>query len=222
MACSDGGLRSVLVKNDSNAKTTKIQTAIVGMNSDGSAMAGVTKVDYVPTHSSEVRWDRNFNPHTSRWADLTIKINTEELKNRLLQKDKIVTQPSSWAPEIDRAIKRKIKATGNIQLLGVLTRDKIRLSMMYGMNLLFAITSPLSNGDPRIMAFGFLGRNLTSGIVFSIIDTAIYKFEARGLGNRLSLGIGFEPDRALIFNLSFLGKPLVASLDEDRKPLRLK
>lgn len=206
-----GGIRHVIVKNDPAGETTQVQRAIVGMNSDGSAMAGATKVDYAPTSSGEIKQDK-YKTHTARWSELTIKINTEELKSRLLQSDNVVSKANAWAPELDRAIKKEIRATGNQQLLKMVGYDNFSFYFIYGMNLLGAAMLTSNDGDLGKIALSLLGSNIRSGIIWTTINSMFYDTEKRGTGNRISLGVGMEIDRAILFNMSFLGKPLIADL----------
>ena len=153
------------------------------MNSDGSAMAGATKVDYMPTSSLEMKQDKN-KTHAARWADIIIKINTEELKERILCSDKVVSKPGTRVPDINTAIQKEMRKAGNKQLL---------------------------NRPPSDY---FIGWNILYGTVINTLDTLAYGSENRGGGKRYTLGIGVEPDRAVVFNLAFLGKPLIEDLSK--------
>jgi len=206
-----GGIRHVIVKNDPAGETSQVTRSIVGMNRDGSAMAGGVKVDYAPTSSGEVRQDKH-KTHTARWSELTIKVNTEEVKSRLLQNDKVVSKPDAWAPELDSAIKKEIRATGNKQLLKMVGYDNFSFYFIYGTNFLGSALLVNNDGDLGKMAISFLGSYMRSGLIWTTLNSMFYDTEKRGTGNRISLGVGMEIDRAILFNLSFLGKPLIADL----------
>lgn len=218
-----GGLRTVTVKNDPNGETSKVQHTVVGINKDGSGMAGASKIDYAPTSGLEMKQDK-YKIHSARWADVTIKINTEEVKNRILGKSLTVTNPESWVPDLNKSIKSEIRKAGHKQLLPI-NPDYFGFYWIYGWNLYYAVTAAMQTGDLSIpnVLLSFAGRNLMSGVIWETFSTVISGTEQRGGGNRLTLGIGPELDRALVFNLSFLGDPLIKSLDNMPKihPIKL-
>lgn len=219
-----GGLRTVVIKNDPNGETSKVQHNIVGINKDGSGMAGASKVDYAPTSGLEMKQDK-YRIHSARWADVTIKINTEEVTNRILGKSLTATDPNSWVPDLNRAISTEVRKAGNKQLLPI-SPDYFGFFWVYSWNAFYAISSAIEaeRFSVPLVLLSIAGKNIVSGIVWETISTIFSGAESRGKGSRLTLGIGPELDRAAVFNLSFLGKPLVASLENKPKihPMKLK
>jgi hypothetical protein len=58
--------------------------------------------------------------------------------------------------------------------------------------------------------------SLIVGVVYNIASAKLFGFEdfKNGGGSRLTLCAGIEPDRALLFNLAFLGRPLIIGLEK--------
>lgn len=208
-----GGIRSVFIKNDSSGETSKVQGTVVGMNGDGSAMAGATKVDYMPTSSLEMKQDK-YKIQSARWANIIIKINTEELKERLLRSDKVVSKTGTWVPYINTAIQKEMRKAGNKQLLSMLPADYFSFFWFNGWSLYESIKTHIDNPNPLIIGASFIGWNILYGIFINTLDTLTYGAENRGDGKRYTFGIGLEPDRAVVFNLAFLGKPLIKDLSK--------
>ncbi len=211
-----GGIRSVTIKNDSSGEKSKIVPTVVGMNRDGSAMSGAIKTEYVPISGLDIKQDRN-KDHNARWADIAIKINTEELQARLLHTDKVVSKPNAWAPDLNNIMHKELRKAGNKQLLQMIPMDYFGFLWMYGWSIYFVTRDNISHPHLPAVATALATRYIINGFLWNTLNTIHYGMESRGIGSRRTLGIGPELDRAAIFNLSFLGKPLIKDLTQKAK-----
>ncbi len=202
------GIKSVRIINDKSGEISKATPQIVGFNSDGSALSGAAKVSTVPISDGNLK-DNEGQFHTSRWADLTIVINTEETKQRLLHSDHTLNQPQPWAKEVNKAVKKEILKAGNKHLLTMTVNDKILTTIVYSLE-----TATIA----RILSMSGTTGEHTASIVMNFLTTSLFwntwrsvweGIEGRGHGSRLSLIVGPEIDRAIVFNALLIPSLLV-------------
>lgn len=173
-----GGIRSVILKNDPNGETTKVERQIVGMNPDGSALSGASKVSYAPTSFSELDQDK-IPHHAARWGDLSIMFNTQEMKHRLLHMNQTVTKGTTWARALDEAVRRELLKAGNHQLLSLQLVDKLGIYFVCGTDLATTLCRP-EPSTPLSFAFNFGHGLLMAGVAWSVLTRIKYGSERRG------------------------------------------
>lgn len=210
------GFQSIKVTTDNEGETSSTVVQTVGFGKNGTAIAGKGKINKVPTYSQKTENQSMSNPNwTSRfletkhtiWPFLTVEINNNEIKQRILQSDQVVTNPSNWAIEINKAIKEAVRKEGMKNL--VLTKPKLWDFMWLG-SFGISCVSIFNGGNPFFsIPFNELIRNLSVSEGFTNIEN----FQ-KGQGYRLSLFPGYELDRAIALQIHSRSKPIVVPLTD--------
>ncbi|MBU0998251.1 hypothetical protein KJ570_01880 [Patescibacteria group bacterium] len=209
-----GGISVLNIKSDDNEEKSTVETTIVGFDGQGNALAGKSRVKMVPISSSEFQKDEyENNTKQTRWINMSIKLNTEELKQRLMNTGKNVNEPGNWAIHLDKSIKKELNHKSAKYLTGSLaTLEKANAMVLYmhcilssmGISLANVITKTI---NPHIPDFShFLTNIIAVGVINTMFNSGLSGFEKKGeaKGARISLFCGFEIDRLalLLFNTS--------------------
>ncbi len=205
-----GGIRRLRVvgKYDMD-KSTEIPE-IVGVNSDGSAIASkkAAKVE-VPTFES---FSMNSDWHSSyianRWKSVAINLNLDEITQTVREKPEGVRSAKSWARELDGGIKHPIRAEGHKNLLHDMeSLDKYGLANIAFIGGFFSAVSYVFHGEitPSTFAGAWVGNRLVS-LVYAKLDSNF----------RFSLVPGYQVDRAAILSVVSRTKTVVKDLGEVR------
>lgn len=187
-----GGLRTLRITVDDKRKASEIQQPqVIGINSDGSAIAGNGQTKKSPLFISKTDGiNEGSLTKQARWRDVQVKFNIEELKQQILGDGGNARDPGRWGREIDHGIRSSLVETGENNLLdfGFDTADGARSITWYTLGGLVTVLGGLS---PAI-AFA------ASSITFNLLANSIIGgVEKSGGGARTSLFIGPEIDRAL-------------------------
>ena len=219
--CQVAGFRHLRIQNDSEGETSQAVPQIVGVDRDGTAMAGKAKikkahtfhVDYSPTFEYKKSWKQ------ARWQNLTISLNTEEMKQRILLSDESVRDSTRWGKEINGALKKAAIKGGVRHLVNDLERFE-KLLTLFGFALCSSseIMSALAgNIEPKTVvpriAFSFA----LLGTVMTALDSLGYGREKPGGGRRISLFLGPELDRAVALLALTYTQRLAKGITEDSK-----
>src|SRR5260221_13089202 len=204
-----GRIKDVKITSDQDGETSKAVTQIVGMGRDGSALAGKTKTNTIPTSNYNLDPKNNFYLKQGSWPSLDIIMNVSEMKQRFLQFGEKVTDPKTWQKGIDQSIREAIIKSGTKHLTSGLTRSE-----KFGSSgILFAYSV-------GIVGFAY-NQNLNTLAWASILATVTYLNEAMelglekpGSGLRFNLFMGKEIDRALALNVYGRLKPIAKSLSK--------
>jgi len=215
-----GGVSFLKIASEENGEKSIADATIVGFDGQGNALAGKTKMNYIRTSSSKYRLENNNkNYKQSRWIDMSITFNTEELKQRLLHSGKKVNEPNNWSVEINKALKKQITKNCSVHLTsGFNTFETIFMSFLYSSNLLSSMDMGLDNVimgtvNPHLPTIGnLLYQLISTGTVFSIVDSFFLGFERKGTGRRLSLFYGFGIDRLALLALNTSTSTLAKTL----------
>lgn len=214
--CRLGGIRQLVVIGNTDEEISHVIPEVVGLNSDGSAIASkkVARVT-VPTfemHKRDSSW-RNISIST-RATNLAIDINVDEVALRVSEKPKGVHSIGNWAGELDKGLKHPIRWAGNQNLLHNLERfdETVRngdLGFLCGTTVGFSLNPPG-------------GYNFESLIlVFGLINGAFKAAELMALRNhpdfRPSLFPGPQVDRAIALGILSRTKTLIKDLSPDKK-----
>jgi hypothetical protein len=220
-----GGISFLRISRQSTDKTST-NPVTVGIAPDGSAYAGsagaVTKVPIFNINLEPSEMQKSTFLHNSRWTNVGLHLNLEEMQQRITDKKGNLRHAESWSPLLDQAIRSGIRKAGCQHLLkNFSVWEKI-----------FAFTININNGllDAADISFQhFLSgsnpklptvESLISSYVFNfvlwtIIETATNGIENRsGSGYRISMLPGFEIDRAAVLQVWSRRTKLVASVRE--------
>lgn len=215
-----GGVSCLKISSEQNGDVSKSDVDIVGLDSQGNALAAKTKVNYVPTCSSKYVLEKNNeNDKQACWIDMSVTFNTEELKQRLLHSGKKVNESKNWSIEIDKALKKQIVKNCSIHLTsGFNTLQTTIMGFIYGLDLLSSMDMGLANikagtVNPHLPVIGKLLYELTlTGTVFSAVNSIYYGVERKRTGRRLSFFYGFEIDRLALLVLNTSTSTLAKTL----------
>lgn len=211
-----GGISHVKIQNDEQSGTTQTIPQVVGIDGQGTAISGATKVSKVPSFRSSHESDTS-RYKTSRWAELTIRINSEEIKNRLLKTDQIVNMPDPWAKEINSAIKKSILNSGVKHLMSLERYEKFLAVFLYSLDVLLSTSLVVRAGTPEQFLPEIINQAILTGIFWNIFKPILGDgLEGKGRGSRLSISMGPEIDRAAVLYLASLGKPIAKKLEKSR------
>ena len=198
-----GGIGDIKITN-SDGEVSHSQLSIMGFGKDGSALAGAGKTKTIDTFKFRMELENPNKSKQSQWPCLTLDLNTLEMKQRILNSDKIVTHPDDWSKEINNATREAILRAGTKHLLtGLNRKDKLSLALITCVNM-------------GIIVNQF--RNvIIANCLQHITESMSNGFEQPGKGHRMSLFFGFEADRALLLNIYGRFKPIAKSLENKTK-----
>jgi hypothetical protein len=124
--CKAGGIEKLRVVTVSGEETSGFVPTVVGMNPDGSAIAGKTgfkkKVDtHLPGRSNSEHRSTGIKLHDlytgniygREWIDASVILNRDEIEERILgSSDRSLRSTENWASQINSAIKGGISEAG--------------------------------------------------------------------------------------------------------------
>jgi hypothetical protein len=202
--CRLGGIRHLDIVGLDENETSKSVPQIVGFSQNGEALAGKAIVKTVPESSSSSSSEsKRHKPHSFRWVDSTIVVNTSEINQRIQNEDyyeKGVRSTKAWSNHLNKAVKSGITKEGVRHLsVGLSQHNWLMLAIQYGAMSFFELSNNPSLGG---MAIRIL-------ITSAIINLADFVFENRKSEFRASLLYGPQLDRALLLYLSTLSSTLV-------------
>lgn len=221
--CQVGGFQYLKIQNDPKGETSHAVPQIVGIDRSGSAVAGKVRLKEAPTFQSE------YTPDTpafyldrmkqGRWKNLTILLNTEEMKRRILSSDARVTDPSEWGNEINKALKMAMVKNGTRHLVKDLDRfDQFFTLLFYSLVYSDEIIS-LAKGEsgPLETLSKMAGSLAITGMVMTTLYSTFYGVEKPGKGRRISLFYGPELDRtAVLLALAYTSR-LAKGISKDKQ-----
>ena len=219
--CQVAGFRHLRIQNDQEGETSQSVPQVIGIDNDGTAIAGKAKikraptfhVDYSPTSKYMEYWKQ------SVWQNLTISLNTEEMKQRILLSDESVGNPTRWGEEINGALKKAAIKEGTRHLVKDFRRFE-KLLTLFGFaaatssEMIDALTGNL---EPEAI----VPRIASSVVLFGTIMTGLHSLtsgpERQGEGRRISLFFGPELDRAVALLALTYTQRLAKGITENSK-----
>ena len=216
-----GGFRYLKIQNDPRGETSRAIPQVVGIDRSGSAVAGKVGMKEAPTFQSEYTLD----PHSdrpqkqARWKDLTISLNTEEMKRRILASDGRVTDPRQWGEEINSVLRRTMVRNGTRHLVKDLNRfDQFLTPFFYSLVYWDEIISLAKGEAGPLETLSKMGGSLALvGMVMTTVDSFFYGFERPGKGRRVSLFYGPELDRAVVLLAIAYTSRLAKAVPKDKQ-----
>ncbi len=205
--CQLSGFSHLRIQNQEDPKTSKSAVMPVGINSFNTAIGGKASIETEPIYLEETDLSHQAFRKQSRWFNLKISLNQEEMKQRMLLSKKDLREATHWARDINQALTQGIVRAGVKQLFsGLSTEEKSTSAFVYGLGL-FNASSPV----------GLVSYFATMALVSNYFQ--IYRFGGEnfkeGSGHRYSLFLGPELDRALILLI-------IAHTQKLAKPVELK
>lgn len=190
--CQLSGFRKLTVENEENPKISKVASMVVGIESTGEALSGGGAVEKVPTHSQESKWI-NYNPNRfkqSRWSDLQIFLNTQEMQQKIRLGNESVRDASVWARELNQALTAGIVSAGIKNLLEYPALGEVIMAGIWYLGDLAVLLNKPSSLLPIFLTEAFF----VNAVGLLIDNPENFK---EGSGKRWSLFVGYELDRAL-------------------------
>jgi len=220
--CQIAGFRHLRIQNDPHGETTETVPQVVGINPDGSASAGKVRVNKIPTYRVMYSLNNRAALFYKQvvWKDMTIFLNTEEIKQRILFADESVRNPVMWGNEINNALKSATFRSGAhhlIRELGVF--DRAASITNYSVMFYTALRGASEhNLDPLNTAYMIAYALVLVGTSFTLATSLIYGFEREGEGRRISFFFGPELDRAVALALVTKTGRLAKAIPAGDKP----
>lgn len=210
--CQIAGISHLKIQNEEQGRTTQVVPQILGVDGQGTAVSGAASVSKVPTfrNSHESGEPTIFKPE--RWAGVTIRINSEEIKNRLLKADQIVNKVDPWAKEINSALKRSIRDSGVRHLMSLEGFEKIVPVIIYSLDI-FLASGEIWKGAPEQFLPNLIYQATFSGVYWNFYRSVFGSGpEKKGRGSRITMSLGPEIDRVAVLYLASLGRPVAKKL----------
>ncbi|MBX4205981.1 hypothetical protein KW795_02180 [Candidatus Microgenomates bacterium] len=214
-----GGIRHLRIENDTeNKKTSKVSLGISGMNNQGSAYGGVAVTQMVPPSLDTVELTGGGQLKQAKWMDLTIKLNTQEMTQRMLQADQDVRQPENWARDLQKIVKKTVVGKSLKHLLSLGPYETALFAWVYTQ----CITNAANLGISQVILHGYHPQNInipqalfflaSTGTIARYMCMASQGRERSGQGMRISLFYGLEIDRAIILAIQANREKLVEKI----------
>ena len=220
--CQVAGFRHLRIQNDPNGETSQAIPQVVGFDARGAAIAGKAAFKEVPTsqfdYSPGLKFERGFKQ--ARWKNLTVSLNTQEMKQRILRSDGKVTDSEEWGRETDKALKRAVIKSGTRHLVCDFDcYDKGMALLVY--SLISTWTAFLARGGkvdlgPYETAGVFILYTVVFGAYTTAWGSSKYGKEKSGEGQRAGLIFGPEIDRAITLAVLTYTSKLAKGIPEDK------
>ncbi|OGH11020.1 MAG: hypothetical protein A3B38_02405 [Candidatus Levybacteria bacterium RIFCSPLOWO2_01_FULL_36_13] len=128
------GIFALKVEGKTDLDQSSEEHNVVGVNSDGSALASKSKTkNIVPTADIFARGEFNhFEKSNSRSVALGLALNISEITSRIQLSNKNIRESDSWSKEIDKALREKLRKGGTDNLVKLNTFEKWWFPFAYG------------------------------------------------------------------------------------------
>ena len=194
----------------------------MGVSKSGEALASksvVKQSTHRESFSSISNNDYNISPH-SKWSDLQVTINIEEIKQNLLLTDQDLREVGSWIGELNKALTDALISSGFNHLMGNV--EDVDQALTFISYFLFSLNVVIGHvpfvhtlkevAFPYLLLINFLTAGFLWHFFSSIRDLGISIESGSKFDHRLSTFIGYELDRLAILwlmsNFSDIIKPL--------------
>lgn len=220
LICQVSGFSHLRIRNDPQGETSQEVPQVVGIDRDGTAIAGKAKIKKAPTfqldHSPAFMFEKPWRQ--ARWQNLTISLNTEEIKQRILLSDESVNNPIIWGKEIHKALKSGTLKAGTHHLLKDFeSYEKILTLLGFALHSSFEIGGALTgNIEPEAVVPRIAYRIALLGTVMTGLHSFLYGLEKPGEGRRISIFFGPELDRAAALLALTYTQRLAKGISEDK------
>ena len=219
--CQVSGFRHLRIQNDPNGETSQAIPQVVGIDARGTAIAGKAAFKEVPTSQFDCSPEHEYLAFKqARWSDLTVSLNTQEMKQRILLSDNKVTDSEEWGRETDKAIKRSVIKSGIRHLVcGLDAYDKVISLLIYSLvstSTIFVARGGRVDLGPYETAAVFISFAVGIGAFTTAWGSSRYGKEKPGEGQRVNLINGPELDRAIALAVLTYTSKLAKGIPEDK------
>lgn len=206
-----GGIRSLtMTQAKTDEENSVSMPVIVGINTDGSALAGKAKAARKTLYHSGLSLQREFFPlHNCMWTNLGIRLNTDQIQKEITSASNNLRQPDSWTPYLDRVLRESIRKGGTHHLLKGHTVFRAFFALINNSLYLSALR------DPKVILgvyFGWFAMGL-----FLELRTKELSSSA-GCRYRATIIPGYEIDRAALLQVLSRTMILVKAIKPEVTP----
>lgn len=210
-----GGFADLKISQEEDKETSSVVPMVVGINNKGEAVAGKAKVKVIPISQESVHLGKDLF-RDSRWSNLDITLNIEELQQRLLESGNNIQKTISWVRDINQTLTRGIIRAGLRNLLSIKDRTKedwLAPLIYYGAWHANTLVGKTFYGAEASTSWAIIANSVAAAAVYHFLSAIVPPGpERKGSGTRFSVFIDFELDRAIglfaLGNLSTLAKPI--------------
>lgn len=207
------GFSRINLVGDDESGTSSVVPQIDGINRDGTAISHGMKVKTVPESSSEFRDNKKCSYNRANWPELTVKVNTGEIQQRLMEKKGVnINNPRPWSKSLDQVITNRIAKDGLKHLLLTTDNkyDRFFVPGVFYFSLLSSIYFWPGMSNPTTL--------ILYKTEVDALGLSFRGFEKKDEGYRLSLTLGPEIERAIALSIySRIGSVIRARAKEDKK-----
>ena len=218
-----GGIRHIRFVGDVDGEHTSAVPVSVGLNTDGSQIAGMGSLREsvkMQTLERDGAPDRRASFRNAEWTSATIRVNLNEIQRRIHDQNKNLRNAASWTPYLDKSLRWGIRKAGSEHVLTNFTAPQKIMSFLINIhnNLLMStnltIHDILSKHVPTLPNPGYLLFCTAANFaLFSMLESVLHgKDDGSGSGYRLSLFPGYEIDRAAVLQVLSRTKRVVAPI----------
>jgi len=223
-----GGINHLKLAGETNEERTTTMPMGVGLNPDGSRLAGMgIAQEKVKSFSLETEvGKRRHTFRNSEWAAATIHLNLEEVQRKIDEKKGDLRKAETWTPHINEVLRSGIRKAGTEHLLTRFTSFQ-KFFIFLSSNNTFLSASQLSiidilvRNQPKIPDAETLIFDLSFNfIIWTMLESALRGRDiGKGTGYRISLFPGYEIDRAAILQVMSRTNKLVAPISPKKQDI---
>jgi len=212
------GIKQLTVTGQMFDQTSGVDVQIVGMNPDGSAMAGKGgSKTTIPTYESHPLVANDRVPMSQRQINLNITANLDEIASRLTDSKDGVRSPKGWARELDNGVRQSIKKAGTANLLRNMdhsTKFRYKFLVMWNAGYEILGRTLISHNSAQEIPVHFASGMLIGSMLYSLIE---FVEQRKNPKYRKSLFLGMQLDRAVALRALTLSQKLIKDLRPDKK-----
>ena len=220
-AMSWGGIRHLVFQGISESKSGYALPTSVAR--DGSATASVVRTRSITDDLSSTLFPGRMPIRNSQWANLHLRVNLEELREKIDGDKAAIRNPENWTKELDARLRAGIRKGGLKHLLTGLDTSERGLSFVanfgtavIGIGLLRSLRERYNPLGTSSFKYAVLAQ-LCTLFMFNVAGVHSDGLEKKGTGYRMNLLPGFELDRALLLLSSTRqSKPLIKVIKDQK------
>lgn len=191
--------------------TSKANLQITSFNDRGEATAGAAKSQTVPQIDSNGSSPDEHWLSQVKWLDLTIRLNTEEAKRRILEAGGVVNRPDEWSRLLNDGVKSELRSKA--------FRHQFELNYLQflytALPIVFNLDEFVKANSIEEGALNFISNVALLSAFYTFLDILFSRgdIEGPGHGRRLSLTTAPQIDRLALMYWKSRGD-LVKTLEE--------
>lgn len=205
------GFSRIILTRDDESGTSQVVPQIDGINADGTATARKAKIKTVAKSTFEFEENNMTMTRRASWPELTIKVNTEEIQQRLLNKRKVnLHNQKLWTKELDKVFRNTTTKSGLKHLLEIDESNFIETFLFYTF---CPIPIIATSGSLPGVAYSLFLKGMFDGII-----SHSEGIEKKDRGRRILLvTLGPEIERAMALSVySRIGSVIRAKAEEKK------